>query len=289
MAAASIVSENQDQIGWVTISSCSLPFVTRIVNDERLQFVSVRMAENNLLQRYISQLHINVMKFSPAKSLYMNNFEAKYFNKMNQIHRDKLYKENTPFKTTDCIVRVEDVKEFHIFIEFCHTKLFNDVIPNTYDKCGFICVSDEFDMSVIPYIVKDNIKYTPLFFFETESDLTPLCKKMEGWCIAYLKFCFKVMDINYELFLSIDSYMMISISNIKRYFQRFTRFHKLWPPNFDRWDLIDHTRTNRSGSWVKIPLQIPATENIHEQQANQMDSSIMAQGSNVDHDLESSP
>ena len=47
--------------------------------------------------------------------------------------------------------------------------------------------------SVVPYTVKEGTKYVPLFYFEGETDHLKLkSESVNGWDLAYLKFCCKV-------------------------------------------------------------------------------------------------
>ena len=45
----------------------------------------------------------------------------------------------------------------------------------------------------MPYTVKEGTKYVPLFYFEGETDHLKLkSETVNGWDLAYLKFCCKV-------------------------------------------------------------------------------------------------
>lgn len=49
--------------------------------------------------------------------------------------------------------------------------------------------------------VRGNVKYVPLFYFEGETDHLKLkSDSVDGWDLAYLKFCCKVQGIRNELF-----------------------------------------------------------------------------------------
>ena len=46
---------------------------------------------------------------------------------------------------------------------------------------------------MVPYTVKEGTKYVPLFYFEGETDHLKLkSETVNGWDLAYLKFCCKV-------------------------------------------------------------------------------------------------
>ena len=58
------------------------------------------------------------------------------------------------------------------------------------NRCGFFRINGE---SVVPYTMKEGVKYVPLFYFEGETDHLKLkSDKVDGWDLAYLKFCCKV-------------------------------------------------------------------------------------------------
>ncbi len=67
-------------------------------------------------------------------------------------------------------------------------------------RCGFFRINGE---SVVPYTLRDGVKFVPLFYFEGETEHLKLkSDQVNGWDLAYLKFCCKVQGIRNELFSS---------------------------------------------------------------------------------------
>ena len=92
------------------------------------------------------------------------------------------------FSTKDLVVRITDAQEFYDFLEMCYNKLVKKQ-SNVNDRCGFFRINGE---SVVPYTSKDNTKFVPLFYFEGETDsLKQKSSAIDGWHLAYLKFCCK--------------------------------------------------------------------------------------------------
>ena len=97
---------------------------------------------------------------------------------------------------------------------------------NASDKCGFFRINRE---SVVPYTVKETIKYVPLFYFEGETDHLKLkSDKVDGWDLAYLKFCCKVQGIRNELFAA-DTCRVVALDEIKGHFPsgKYTAFYRV--------------------------------------------------------------
>jgi hypothetical protein len=97
---------------------------------------------------------------------------------------------------------------------------------NASDRCGFFRINGQ---SVVPYIVKNSVKYVPLFYFEGETDRLKLkSEEVEGWDLAYLKFCCKVQGIRSTLFAN-DTCKVVALEEIKGHFPQGTSFEDYWP------------------------------------------------------------
>lgn len=230
-----------------------MPYIIRIINGEPLKFVSVRIAENQLLSLYLNYLHPDIYTCTSVKSHFITEVEAKLLNDINQKHSELTYGKEPFVAYKDYIVRLEDVQEFYTFIEVCYKKLLCQVTPGRRDSCGFIRINSE---SVVPYCIKDEQKYVPLFYFEGETEnLRHRAVKLENWSLAYLKFCCKVQGIRNELFAS-DSCIVTSLEDIKSYFPPETNFEEYWPAKVVDTQLLTNQKTsqiNPPAAWVRAP------------------------------------
>lgn len=242
-----------------------MPFIIRTINGEKLKFVSVRIAENQLLSMYLNYLHADIYTCTSVKSHHITEIEAKLLNEINIKHNDQMFGKEPFVAGKDYIVRLEDVQEFYTFIEVCYKKLLCQVAPGSKDLCGFIRINSE---SVVPYCIKDEQKYVPLFYFEGETEnLRHRAVKLENWSLAYLKFCCKVQGIRNELFAS-DSCIVTSLEDIKSYFPPETNFEEYWPAKVVDTQLLTNQKTqmNPPAAWVRAPPallnNVPAPENV---------------------------
>lgn len=256
----------RSRFGWKLIGGCNVPFIIRRINNESSYYVSVRIAESQLLSNYLNYLHANIYTCTSVRSHFITEPEAKLLNEINMKHSDQIYGKELFQAGKDYIVRMEDVQEFYTFIEICYKKLLCNITPGRNEKCGFIRINSE---SVVPYCIKDDQKYVPLFYFEGETEnLKHRAVKLENWNLAYLKFCCKVQGIRNELFAS-DSCIVTSLDDIKNYFPPDTNFEEYWPAKVVDTQLLTNqksTHVNPSGAWIRAPPtamnKLPTQENI---------------------------
>lgn len=240
------------RFGWETLGKASIPYILR----QGEQYCAVRMAENKLLNKYLSYLHADIYNCTCIRSYYITDAEARILNEINLKHCDGQFGRDH-FTNKDLVVRLQDAAEFYKFLDVCYNKLLLSS-SNPKDKCGFIRINGE---SVVPYTVRANIKYVPLFYFEGETDSLKLkAEKLEGWDLAYLKFCCKVQGIRNELFAS-ETCSVISLDDIKSYFPSGTSFEDYWPSKvIDSQLLVSSKNQNTNASWTKQPAgAVPAS------------------------------
>ncbi|XP_016661593.1 uncharacterized protein LOC100569111 [Acyrthosiphon pisum] len=197
MANAPIRSNNNQQncedvesmkgtFSWKIIAGYYIPYIIRVINGDLLKFVSVRMAETQLLSNYLHYLHDDICKCTSVKSSIITESEAKLLNEINQRHADYIYGKKMFFAGQDYIVRLDEVDEFYKFIEVCYKKLMCNITPVSTEKCGFIRINST---SVVPYCIEDNRKLVPLFYLEGKTEIVERrAVKFENWNLAYLKF-----------------------------------------------------------------------------------------------------
>ena len=123
---------------------------------------------------------------------------------------------------------------------------------NASDKCGFFRINRE---SVVPYTVKDTIKYVPLFYFEGETDHLKLkSDSVDSWDLAYLKFCCKVQGIRNELFAA-DTCRVVALDEIKGHFPSGTTFEDYWPAKGSI-EPVHHSQRVSAGNWTQKPVSV---------------------------------
>jgi len=190
-------------------------------------FVSLRMAETHLLSKYIHYLRLDILyKCTSVNRRFIHESEAKLLNEINQEHADCVYGEKMFIAGKNCIVRLEDVQELYTFLEVCYNRLLCKNENGQQEKFGFLRIDSS--KTLLPYCIKDNQKYVPLFCFKIEN-LTHQSIKMENWNLAYLKLCCQVHGIRNDLIVG-DSCQVTSLEIIKNYFPPNTNFEDYWPP-----------------------------------------------------------
>lgn len=238
------------RFGWVQLGKCHIPYIFR----RGEKYCAVRMVEIKLLNKYLNYLHQDIYSCTCIRSYYITEAESRLLNEINVRHCDNQFGRDL-FTTRDLIVRLSDANEFYNFLDVCYSKLIQGTC-NPKDRCGFIRINKE---SVVPYTVKNDNKYVPLFYFEGETDNLKLkADKLEGWDLSYLKFCCKVQGIRNELFAH-DSCSVISLNAIKSYFPPGTGFEDYWPSKVvDSQLLLNGKNPTQIGQWTKQPPTPPA-------------------------------
>ncbi|XP_034939021.1 uncharacterized protein [Chelonus insularis] len=242
------------RFGWVTFDKTHIPYIFR--GGEK--YCAVRILEAKLLNKYLNYLHSDIYSCTCIKSYFITEAESKLLNEINTKHCEGQFGKEQFTWNKDLVVRLSDAKEFYTFLDVCYTKLTSQNVGagQKSDKCGFIRINKE---SVVPYTVKDNLKYVPLFYFEGETDNLKLkAEKLEGWDLSYLKFCCKVQGIRNELFAS-ETCSVISLSDIKSYFPPGTGFEDYWPSKVMDSQLFVSGKSGASaGGWTKQPPAPPS-------------------------------
>jgi len=242
------------KFGWFDIEKVFLPFIFRYATEK---YTSVRMVERRLLNRYLQVLPPEVNSCTCIRSYYITDAESKLLNEINLKHTDCTFGKEA-FTSKDLVVRLKDAREFHKFLDLCHKKLVLKK-SNASDRCGFFRINGE---SVVPYTVKDGIKYVPLFYFEGETDHLKLkSESVEGWDLAYLKFCCKVQGIRNELFAN-DTCKVVALDEIKGHFPAGTTFEDYWPAKGSIEPVASSRHPSSAGNWTQKPAGQPSAKPI---------------------------
>jgi hypothetical protein len=245
------------RFGWCELEKNHVPYIFRNVNKEK--YISVRMAEQKFLNRYLSVLPTEAITCYAIHSFYITEAESRLLNDINVNHTG-YYFGKANFNGKDLIVRSVDATEFHRYLVLCYNRIVKkQCSPN--DRCGFVRIGGE---SVVPFTVHDAKQYVPLFYFEEVTEhLQIKSVQIDGWDLAYLKLCCKVQGIRQTLFES-DRCKVVSLDQIKNYFPPGTSFEDYWPAK-DPWQATAKNFT--SASWTIKPSSEP-NSSPNQQQSN---------------------
>lgn len=238
------------RFGWTVLGQEPIPYILR----QGVKYSSVRMVESKVLNKYLTYLHADIYNFTTIRSYYITDAESRLLNEINIKHCDGHYGRDH-FTNKDLVVRLQDTEQFYNFLDVCYNRL-HFKTTGSPQRCGFIRINNE---SVVPYTMKDNIKYVPLFYFEGETaTLQTRAETLEGWDLAYLKFCCKVQGIRNELFAS-ETCSVISLDDIMSYFPSGTKFDDYWPKSVTDVQLIAKNPV-ANASWTRQPAgAVPVT------------------------------
>lgn len=277
-----IIDEDSQRgrFGWTTIHNTHIPFLFR--REER--YCAVRMVELKLLNKYLSFLPQEITTCINVRSYFITESEARLLNEINTKHCEFQFGRDY-FTTKDLVVKVLEAKCFHRFLDTCYKKLVQrSSEPSEF--CGFVRINGE---SVVPYTVKEKVKYVPLFYFEGETDtLKTKAEKIDNWELAYLKFCCKVQGIRNELFAS-DTCAVVSLDDVKQYFPKETQFEDWWPQKTAEPMRVvtqgNHINSNSKGlgSWTQRPATQPTPSSMSSTNSQSTNPSKSISGSSHRH------
>lgn len=234
------------KFSWTVVGKSIVPVITKA---DGTKYVSVRIAESKVLSHFFQRLNTEVFNCVSVKSFSITEAETRLLNEINTKHSDCFFGKE-PFNIdSDFIVKLDDLVEFHNFMETCFNKLTH--LPSKGpSKCGFVRINDD---SVVPYAVKNGQQYVPLFYFEGETEsLKTKAINLENWDLAYLKFCCKVQGIKNELFAS-EQCQVTSLEDVKSYFPEGTKFDEYWPTKLLDMQTPARSDVNGNHSWVQTP------------------------------------
>lgn len=232
---------------WTVVGNSCIPC---LLKSDNTKYVSVRIAESKVLTNFLLRLNAEVFNCVSVKSFGITEAEMKLLNEINSKHCEFSFGREPFSMDTDFIVKYDDLIEFYQFMDTCYNKLINQVPTCGKNKCGFVRINDD---SVVPYAVKNDLKYVPLFYFEGETEsLKNKAINLENWDLAYLKFCCKVQGIKNELFAS-EQCLVTSLEDVKSYFPEGTKFEDYWPSKVVEMQTPNRNDVNGNHSWVQTP------------------------------------
>ncbi|KAK7077330.1 hypothetical protein SK128_003766 [Halocaridina rubra] len=249
------------RFGWSTIHNAHIPYLFRRED----KYCAVRMVENKLINKCLSCLPHEITTCIHVRSYFITEGEAKLLNEINMKHCEFQFGRDI-FTTKDLVVRLQDARCYYRFLDTCYKKLVRKSAEQS-EYCGFVRINGE---SVVPYTVKNNKKYVPLFYFEGETDTLKLkAEKIDNWELAYLKFCCKVQGIRNELFAS-DTCSVVSLEDVQQYFPKDTQFEDWWPQKTAEPMRVASHSTKSGGMWTQRP---PGGTSSGAMQQTQLNSS----------------
>lgn len=256
---------NLGRFGWEKIAKFSVPYIFRVVNGERIRYISMYHANNLLLAKYLDIIHPDII--SACKSvngLLISAVEATLLTEINLNYSDQHY-EFTAGR--DFICRMEEILELYVFLRNCYRKIRCKLMLGNTELFGFIRFHTSKSTQVVPYIVINQKKYVPLFFFKnvpkTSKCLKSSIVKLKNLDLAYLKFCCKVQGITKKVYRktlcrAIDFDVINDYSPIDVYFE-----YNYWPIKInDKLELfnqntqIANTLIKATSTPFKEPLRI---------------------------------
>jgi len=259
----SVVICNIDGFSWETIAGHRIPYIMRVVNGKLLKFVATRMAEYQLLKKYLNSVPSHIYTSCTSVIAYkIIDPEVKILNHINEKYYG--YGKDYQFHAgIDNIVSLDDVHNFYLFLEVCYKKLLSNITPDYNDKCGFIQINSNSSSSCLPYCTQDDQRYVPLFFLQGDAEsLSQRTVKLEKWNLAYLKFCCRIYGIRDELFYG-NSWLVVSLDYVKNSYPPETDFADIWLPDLAHVYLLINQKSfhSNSESWFRAVLEVVPDQN----------------------------
>ncbi|KAL4228179.1 hypothetical protein ACF0H5_013613 [Mactra antiquata] len=138
--------------GWTSIDNVNVPYILR--SDK--QFVSVRIVEMKLLNRYPNSYPDDLGKHAPLTSFFITSNEAKLLNEINLQHCGGEFGKKE-FSTKELIVLLSDFIRFYDLVK----KTFPDAAAarrEAMESAGWLQIKN----TVTPYVTRKDGKYVPL-------------------------------------------------------------------------------------------------------------------------------
>merc|ERR1719216_562261 len=102
------------RFGWAEFERNPIPYIFRASGEKTEKYISVRMVERKLLNKFLSVLPTEVNSCHCIRSYYITDAEAKLLNEINIKHSDLSFGKEA-FTTKDLAVRMAEAKEFYRF------------------------------------------------------------------------------------------------------------------------------------------------------------------------------
>ena len=190
----------EGKFSWHLVSrDVCLPQILRTQPDgSTVGYVSVKMAEKTLLETFFKSLPYEVTRIPTVWAHPLTASERRLLFEINRGHCDSLFGEMEKF-SKDHLVNREEFCQYFTFLSVSQARINSNVsqAPGT-QQFGFLRINGNGD---VPYVVVQQEKLIPLFYFEEAGTETISKVTVSDWDWAYLKFCCKVPQIHRTLIL----------------------------------------------------------------------------------------
>lgn len=214
------------QFGWKTVIDFPVFYIYR--NNEH--FCAKRMFKI-IIAKHFPMVTNEIMQCITIQAYNITNAELKLLNEINNFHSNGLF--GTTFKKDEQICKINDLEQMVNYLYFILDRLREPLKPLDLDillKCGFLRIVPT--SHTVPFVRIDKEIYMPLIYLELDDivmkNIKPNTKTISGWDLAYLKFCYKIHQINTKFFY-IEHCEVISYRFIINYFPKNTKFIYYWP------------------------------------------------------------
>lgn len=211
------------RFGWDLVLDFPVPYIMR---HNETRYCAKRIFKIIVL-KYFPLVNNEVMHCIVIEAYNATKAETKLLNEINAQHCDHSFGEL--FAANDQICKLADLQEMATYLAFVMGVLEKPCKPITLaSKCGFFRISNT-DL-VLPFVHLEEI-YVPTFFIEGEMQLLQMkTRRISGWGLAYLKFCFKAFELNCFNYNS-QYCEVVAFDEVSKYFPPYSYFGTMWPDN----------------------------------------------------------
>ena len=176
----------EGKFSWYPVSSdVFLPQILRSHPDgSTVGYISVKMAEKVLLETFLKSLPFEVMRIPRVLAHDVTTSERRLLNEINKGHCDGHFGQIIK----DHLVNTEEFCRYVTFLSLSQGRITSNISQGN-TRFGFLRINGSGD---VPYVVVQQQKLIPLFYFEEAGTETVSKVTVCDWDWAYLKLCCKV-------------------------------------------------------------------------------------------------
>jgi len=216
--------------GWTEYGGQYIPYIYR----KSEKYISIRMLYTHPMFSSCKKfMHPDIFSACDHMArLPITDFEVRLLNEINLDHCNGIFGNNS-FDLQDTVIHISDAYEFYQFIGFCSCKLTRGSKFSS-ERCSFISINKK---CLVPYIVRNDQKLFPDFFFAGETDILETHEEpITGWDLSYLMFCCRLLGIREEFYSG--SYLNgILLNDVENAYPYGTEFEECWAKDVKTDDL----------------------------------------------------